>query len=175
MTEKQRGVLRGMSVGAAAAILVVLIGGLADPFGLGALPQSGALRLALGAGLVPGLFLAVSIGRLAGHRFFTPEDIDGSGLTEGSARARLLQALLQNTLEQSALALCAWLAWAALLPASALSAVPLAALCFGLGRVLFFAGYGRGAAGRAIGFTLTFYPSVLMLLCALAALLARLG
>ena len=35
--------------------------------------------------LAPTCVLAVCIGRLASHRFMTPEDIDGGGLTPGSA------------------------------------------------------------------------------------------
>jgi len=45
--------------------------------------------------------LLICIARLAKHRFFTPEDINGSALTSGTERARLLQALLQNTREQT--------------------------------------------------------------------------
>ena len=49
--------------------------------------------------------LAINIGLLARHRFFTPDDIDGGGLTPGTATAHILQSMLQNTLEQSVLAL----------------------------------------------------------------------
>ena len=38
-----------------------------------------------------------------------------------------------------------------------------AALLFLIGRILFSRGYERGASARAVGFGLTFYPSVLML------------
>ena len=46
---------------------------------------------------------------------------------------------------------------------------------FLLGRVLFFAGYAGGAPRRALGFALTFYPTVTLLLGALAFALHRLG
>merc|ERR1712001_715512 len=59
---------------------------------------------------------AVSIGRLAKHRFFTPNDIDGSGLTQASAQAQILQSIIQNTLEQSLLASITYLVWAVLIP-----------------------------------------------------------
>jgi uncharacterized membrane protein YecN with MAPEG domain len=39
-------------------------------------------------------------------------------------------------------------------------------ILFAVGRLLFWIGYRRGAAGRAFGFALTFYPSVLALLAA---------
>src|SRR5262245_7623252 len=54
--------------------------------------------------LLLALCLAASVIFVANHRFFTPEDIDGSGLTKGTPWARLLQARLQNTLEQTVLA-----------------------------------------------------------------------
>ena len=75
----------------------------------------------------------------------------------------MLQAMLQNTLEQSVLAIGAYLVWATLLPSHLLSAVPCCSTLFALGRALFFKGYESGAGSRAVGFVLTFYPSVLML------------
>ena len=113
--------------------------------------------------MVLAVLVAASIGRLAKHRFFTAADIDGGGMSEGSERARVLQSLLQNTLEQALLAVLVWGGWALLAPASWLSVVPLAALSFALGRVLFFAGYAQGAPARALGFTLSFYPTMAML------------
>lgn len=44
-----------------------------------------------------------------------------------------------------------------------LGLVPAAAVLFVIGRVLFFRGYERGAAGRALDFSLIFYPTVLLL------------
>ena len=104
------------------------------------------------------------IGRLAKHRFFTPEDIDGGALTPGTATARLLQALLQNTLEQLVIAIIAYFSAGMLLAPKMLPLVPAAALMFTLGRVLFFRGYPKGAAHRAFGFALTFYSSVALML-----------
>ena len=118
--------------------------------------------------------LAVAIARLAKHRFFTPQDIDGSGLTAGSERARMLQALLQNTLEQSVLALpvyaAALLAW----PESIGHSAAPCAILFLLGRILFFVRYEHGAPARAIGFALTFYPTLILLGWELVTLLFRL-
>lgn len=132
-------------------------------------------RLALAplAALAPALMLAFCIARLAAHRFLTPEDIDGSALTAGSGRARLLQALLQNTLEQAVLAIPVYAAWSVVAPASLAGLVLTAALLFVTGRSLFFAGYQRGAAGRAFGFALTFYPTVILLACLFYWAIAR--
>jgi uncharacterized membrane protein YecN with MAPEG domain len=100
---------------------------------------------------------------LARHRFFTPADIDGGGLSEGTSTAKLLQSILQNTLEQSVLACSVHLLWAAAMPRTWQAAVPAAAMLFFFGRLLFWRGYSHGAPARAIGFGLTFYPSVAML------------
>ena len=122
------------------------------------------LRLLAAALVLPGLTLMFCIGRLAKHRFFTPEDIDGGALTPGTATARLLQALLQNTLEQLVIAIIAYFSAGMLLAPKMLPLVPAAALMFTLGRVLFFRGYRNGAAHRAYGFALTFYSSVALML-----------
>ena len=56
-----------------------------------------------------------------------------------------------------------------LLPAGLIGWVPAAALLFALGRVLFVAGYASGAAARAFGFALTFYPTVTLLIASALA------
>ena len=164
MDATQRGVARGIGC---AALIMLLAYGLAAYLGrdgsLGGMLDE-RLMLAALALLAPALELMICIGRLAKHRFFTPEDIHGSGVTAGSERARLLQALLQNTLEQSVLAAIAYIAAALLLPAQLLGWIPAAATMFLIGRGFFYAGYGKGAPSRAFGFGLTFYPTVVLLL-----------
>ncbi|MCM5705134.1 MAPEG family protein [Larsenimonas salina] len=160
----QRRVLRGMALGMMSAVMIVLLGRWLDPFSLEARATlADRVQLAAAAMSVPALCVMVTVGRLAAHRFITPEDIDGGGLAAGSGTAKLLQALIQNTLEQAVLAIVAYGLWAAFMPPRWLSVVPLAAGLFLVGRVLFCAGYRRGAPARALGFTLCFYPSSLML------------
>jgi hypothetical protein len=125
---------------------------------------------ALTADAFVSLWLAISIGLLARHRFFTPEDIDGGGLTQGTDTANILQATLQNTLEQTVLAVLAHLAWAVVMPLAWISAIPAAVVLFLIGRLLFVRGYRGGAPSRSLGFALTFYPSVLMLVCVIVAI-----
>ena len=124
--------------------------------------------------LAPAATLMICVARLAKHRFFTPEDIDGSALTSGTERARFLQALLQNTLEQACIAVPIYVATSFVVPARLLGVVPAAAVLFVIGRALFFAGYAQGASSRAYGFALTFYPTVLMLLITLSVGVLRL-
>jgi uncharacterized membrane protein YecN with MAPEG domain len=56
------------------------------------------------------------------------------------------------------------------MPTRWLSVVPLAAIAFVVGRLLFMRGYERGAPARALGFTLTFYVSSTMLVSMLVYL-----
>lgn len=114
--------------------------------------------------MVPSVFLLISIARLANHRFFTPADIDGDPSHPDTPQAIELQRILQNTLEQSALATTAYIVWALIAPDHWLPTLSLAAILFAVGRTLFFIGHSKGAAGRALGFTLTFYPSVVLLI-----------
>ena len=130
------------------------------------LPAAASLEIRLeilaAALMAPAISLFICIARLAKHRFFTPEDINGSALTEGTSRAKLLQAMLQNTLEQLALALPVYVACAFLFPIGFLGLVPAAAAMFLVGRVLFYLGYSGGARSRAFGFAFTFYPTVML-------------
>ena len=159
-------------MGAAITFVVIVSAILAGPMMLSPEAAIGErIAFALRADTFIALWLAISVGLLARHRFFTPEDIDGGGLTHGSETANILQATLQNTLEQTVLALPVHLAWAILLPVSWSSAIPAAVVLFLCGRVLFVRGYRGGAPSRAIGFALTFYPSVLMLMFVVGAVL----
>ena len=108
--------------------------------------------------------LALNIAVIARHRFVTPADLDGSGLAEGTARIRLYQATLQNTLEQTVLALSTHVVWALTMPRPWQGVIAVAAILFFIGRLLFWRGTASGATTRAFGFALTFYPSLLMIL-----------
>lgn len=156
LNQKQRGVAVGMVVGLAFSFVVVFYGArvfinldAADCFAI--------------SFLLPAVALFVAIARLAKHRFFNAADIDGSALTAGTDQARLLQALLQNTLEQLALAIPVYIVALFGSHESVQDAVPVCACTFLAGRVLFFVSYKRGASARAFGFAITFYPTVLLM------------
>ncbi len=171
--EKQRGVFQRMIVGALVTAIVLLFGAILNPFGF-AVDWNASERLwvAAVALLSPALMLMISIGRLAMRRFYHADDIDGGGLTHGSDEARMLQSILQNTLEQGVLAGFIYIAWVAVMPGSTMSVPLLAAVLFAVGRVLFFASYEKGAPWRGTGFALTFYPSILMLVVVAITLMA---
>jgi hypothetical protein len=169
-TRTQAGVAAGMAAGFAVTVAAFMWPSLPP------VPPGTEERLALwlAASAAVALWLLVGVALLARHRFFTPADIDGGGLTEGTATAKLLQTLIQNTLEQALLAIPAYGAWLWLMPQERRGLVILCAGLFGLGRLLFFLLYARGAPWRALGFTLTFYPTVGLYLFLLPALAARL-
>ncbi|MDP3293551.1 MAG: MAPEG family protein [Nevskia sp.] len=162
LSQNQRGVIKGIASGLTLAATSMAMSAYAlHPLGASLAERASLLALCL---IPPATALTISIARLAKHRFFTPSDIDGSALTEGSDRARLLQALLQNTLEQVALAVPVYVAWAMLAPARMLGALVATSGLFLLARLLFYKRYRSGAAARSLGFALTFYPTVLLLI-----------
>ena len=169
LSGKQTGVAKGMALAVLVSILIIVVGIFYDPFNIGATQNIKNRTEILGSSLLlPILVLLVSIARLARHRFFSPYDIDGSGLSTGSKKAVILQSLLQNTLEQAVLASGAYVVGCLTMPSSWLSVIPLCSIAFLIGRISFFIGYEKGAASRAFGFALTFYPTAGLILLLLA-------
>jgi len=163
--DEQRGVLRGMAIGAAITAVSIAAAIARPPEAL--IPGrlfANSIERALAWDVFVVACLLANIAVLARHRFSTPEDIGGGAQSGGTARARALQGALQNTLEQVVLAVFAHLAWAALMPREWQAVVPVAVALFVVGRLLFWRGYARGAPARSLGFALTFYPSVAMML-----------
>lgn len=115
--------------------------------------------------LFPGLAMAAMIAKLAATRFFDDASIDGQPFAPGSA-AEIDARVLQNTLEQLALALALWPVTGYLLAVDG----PGVVLCLGIGfavaRLAFWAGYHRSPPLRAFGFAATFYPTLMALLWA---------
>ncbi|MCA1798064.1 MAG: MAPEG family protein [Xanthomonadaceae bacterium] len=163
LTDKQQGVLRGVVSGSIVTLLALTLAVVTHPSALTPDPGfSASLVHALSWDVLIAACLMVSIGLVARHRFFTPDDIDGGGLTKGTPQVQVLQSILQNTLEQTVLAVSVHTIWAAVMPQTWQAAVPAAVILFLVGRVLFWRGYAQGAGARALGFALTFYPSVAM-------------
>ncbi|MEO8937464.1 MAG: MAPEG family protein [Burkholderiaceae bacterium] len=168
MDKTQHGVARGMGSALAVAVAVFLVARQVTFFNSEAPDLWFRMKVAALSSLLPTLTLFACIARLARHRFFTPEDIQGSAESSGTRKAQILQSLLQNTLEQGSVALPVYAAVSLLGSNRLLALVPAAAAMFVVGRILFFIGYAKGAPFRAFGFALTFYPTVLLLLIAVA-------
>lgn len=132
-------------------------------------PIEARLTTAVIAAVIMAGWLAAGIANVARLRFFSPTAIDAgsNALDEATAQGR---AVLQNSLEQVVLALPVYVGLAVMLDRSMVLIAVMTGL-FSAGRALFWAGYADGAAARAFGFALTFYPSVAGLLIILATLL----
>ncbi len=161
LNSEQKGVARGAGSAAVFSAVFLVVGYLWFPFELGTFEGPAArLVFALKADLFVFLWLVAAVGRVANYRFFSPEDIQGGGLTESSKDIKVPLSLLQNTQEQALLAIGAHLALASLLEGTELTVIPLLVALFCIGRAAFWFGYGGGAASRAFGFGTTFYPTV---------------
>ena len=168
LDKTQLSVARGMASALVVAVLVFLAVSQVTFINSEALDLWFRLKIASLSSLVPTLTLFICVARLAKHRFFNPEDNQGSAQSSGTRKAEVLQSLLQNTLEQASLALPVYAAVSLLGSSRWLTLVPAAAAMFLVGRTLFFVGYAKGAPSRAFGFALTFYPTALLLLIAVA-------
>lgn len=171
---EQRRVLWGM--GRAVAVMVLVLGfGAALTWRLiPALPRlEDRLVFALRCDLFVVAWLAAAVAAVARGRFFSPADIEGAGYGVAGPRIAVASAVLGNTLEQAVLAVVAHVGLASLLRGRELVVVPLLVGLFCAGRLAFWTGYRHGASGRAFGFGLTFYPSVLALISALVLLVVR--
>jgi uncharacterized MAPEG superfamily protein len=121
------------------------------------------MELVLPCTLLPVATLFLAIINMALFRVHSPADIDAA-LAEPSKLARVYQSMIQNTLEQTALAIPIYTVAGTILPSSRLVVVPYVAILFFIGRIAFFLGYSRSAPGRSIGFTLTVIPTLLLFL-----------
>lgn len=173
LSATQRGVATGMASGFAVSAIVLGLGYVLHPLSPAAAPDfTTRLRFALAADLLIWVWLVVAVGNVARARFFSPADIAGSGLTRASSAMAIRTAILENTFEQAVLTFGAHLGLAAASP-QAVRWIPALIVLFWIGRAAFWIGYRRGAAGRAFGFAMTFYPTVFAYIVALVALIGQ--
>lgn len=169
---EQRGIRNGALAALAIAITAISACLFVDQpaFELGDIDGDKA-RLAAIASLLVGS-LAVAIMNVANQRFYEPLDRNAAVAATATDKIVQMQAILRNTHEQVTIAtLVYFIAWQ-MLPRQWTDCIMAAALLFAFGRIFFTRGYAKGAAGRAFGFGLTFYPSILLALLSLYAALA---
>lgn len=118
------------------------------------------LAFALRADVFVFFWVLLGVRLVAKRRFNSSADINGAAFGPPSAAIALDVAFLQNTLEQTVIAVGAHLALATVLSGSALSLIVASVLLFGIGRVTFLLGYRRGAGGRAFGMVTTALPTL---------------
>ena len=163
---EQRGVALAM-LGALVTSIIVLSVVAADRTAASE-PFAARLQSAIRADSFVVAWLVAAIANVARLRFFSDRDIAGSSAETESGEVRVAGAILQNTFEQVGLAIGTHLIVAATFSRS-IALVQALACLFAIGRLLFWAGYNGGARGRAFGFALTFYPSVLALAASVTA------
>lgn len=171
---EQRSVLHGMILALSITVAVLGLGGaVAWPI-LPVLPGvADRIGFALRCDLLVVIWLVAAVAAVAQVRFFSVADIGGAGFGSPSARIAVASAILQNTLEQAVLAVTVHLGLASILRGREMVLVPLLVGLFCAGRLAFWLNYRNGAGARALGFGLTFYPSVLGLGVALVLLTIR--
>lgn len=135
-----------------------------------AFPESLAGRMAMAAqaGAFVLLCLLVAVGMVSFGRRQSADDIGGAAAGPPSPALAVKAAFLQNTLEQAVLAGGAFFAFAAVATGADMALLPVAAMLFCTGRVLFWLGYPRGAGARAPGMAMTLLPGALLLLYSMA-------
>jgi hypothetical protein len=132
------------------------------------------LAFVLKADLFIILWLAVAVRMVSRMRFVSADDNRGAAYAPPSPRLAVKAAFLQNTLEQSVIAIGAHLALATLIEGPALALIVGAVALFMAGRAAFLSGYPRGAGARAFGMVTTALPSILGCLWALGLIAATL-
>jgi len=164
-----------MGMGLVSVVALIIVSETSNPFGFSdEMDMTSRMAVGIQSCVVLAIFMVACVARLAKHRFFTPEDIDADATQGGTDRAQVLQSMLQNTLEQTFIASLVYMAWAVVMPPRWLSVVPITAIVFAVGRVLFLVGYEKGAPARALGFALGFYSSSAMLVCVIGHFLHQL-
>ena len=174
---EQRGVLFG-SAAAIATCAVVLVASYAwlpgSAFGLHAGMDAGErIAFALKADMLVFLWLAGCVRAVSSGRFRSAADIRGSAYAPPSPAIAVQAAVLQNSLEQTVLAVGAHLGLAAVVRGDELVLIPSLVLLYLAGRVSFAAAYPRGAAARSFGMALTGASTIAAFGIATAVLLWR--
>ena len=117
------------------------------------------------------LWLAGCVGGVSQGRFWTAADCKGSAFGPPGPKIAVRAAVLQNSLEQTVLAVGAHLLLATVLSAEELVLIPLLVLLYLVGRATFAIGYARSPIARAFGMALTGAPLAFAYVLAAALIL----
>jgi hypothetical protein len=119
------------------------------------LDTASRMAFALQVDLVVFLWLAGCVRAVSKGRFHSPADIRGSASGPPSPALEVRAAVLQNSLEQTVLAVGAHLILATVLRGPELRVIPLLVALYMIGRATFAWGYARRPVGRAFGMAVT--------------------
>ncbi|MBX3562642.1 MAG: MAPEG family protein [Sphingomonas sp.] len=161
---EQRGILRQSALAILAAGFAMIAGYLwlpGEPLGVTESPGSGdRIAFALKWDLPVFLWLAGCLRAVASGRFREPADRKGSAYGEPTPGLAVRIAILQNTLEQTVLAVGSHLLLAAVLRGAELVLIPVSVAVYLVGRAAFAIAYRHGAVARAFGMALTATPII---------------
>ncbi|ARS26440.1 MAPEG family protein [Sphingomonas sp. C8-2] len=172
LKQEQRVILRNSMAGLVFCVLVLAVAWWLVPT-LFRLPGGDIASLATfwsGSALLTMFWVLVGFSMVSRGRRHSLDDIRGSAFASPTPSIAIFVAFLQNTIEQTLMAVVVPIA--VLLLAGAWT-VPLVAgqvLLFAIGRVTFLMGYRKGAGGRAFGLAVTALPTLAGFLLALGAL-----
>ncbi|MEO0751359.1 MAG: MAPEG family protein [Pseudomonadota bacterium] len=130
------------------------------------LPVFALIPTIMTAFLAPGLVMAFMVGRVAQRRFFEAD----AGMGPLSEAGEVDRRVLHNTTEQLVLAATIWPAAAVLLGPYGPGVIIALGVGFALARLVYWAGCHRSGTQRVFGFAATFYPTVLVAIWAVGAL-----
>ena len=174
---EQRGVVLGSAAAIAvcAAVLVAFYVWMpGSAFGLHAGMDAGErIAFAIKADILVFLWLAGCLRAVSSGRFRSAADIRGSAYAPPSPAIAVQAAVLQNSLEQTVLAVGAHLGLAAAVRGDELVLIPALVLLYLAGRISFAAAYPKGAAARSFGMALTGVSTIAAFGIAIAVLLWR--
>lgn len=155
LSSEQKSVFIYMLIGLIIAFIVVLVP-LANPL---LIYLNNILYIVIPL-IIIGITYVFGIAHIAKMRFFDQAIINPLHEIENIKLLKAKQ-YLSNTLEQVVLATLVYILIFLIISLDSLYMITLLSIVFFIGRVLFFIGYDKGASRRALGFTLTFYPTVI--------------
>lgn len=177
LKQEQRRVLRGAARAFVVCGVVLSVAHSALPrvLELPADDLEARLMFWAGANLFVVLWVVLGVGMVSSGRRHSVADIRGSAYSAPSPKIAVAAAFLQNTLEQSFIALFVQLAMVLLLGHAALPLVAGSVLLFGLGRATFLVGYPKGAGARSFGMAVTALPSMFAFALCIGVLIVRIA
>nr|WP_297459154.1 MAPEG family protein [uncultured Halomonas sp.] len=160
----------GISLGIFLTLLIAMLGIWLLPDIAGPFDNASRLALAAKCLVAPAIMMLLGV-IVVGLTRLGSDMLDPTRVNASTQGMRVSLRYLGNTHEQLTLYIANSLALAVLLPAAWLKIVPLYALMFCLGRVLFWVGYRLDPLYRAPGFALTILPTIAAMLFNFGALI----
>lgn len=176
LAQEQRRILRNSAFGLLFCSLILTAAHWSIPrqFRMPGEDLASLLTFWAGCALLTVLWVFVGFAIVARGRRHSPDDIGGSAFAPPSPRIAIPVAFLQNTVEQSFMAVIVQIAVLLLAGGQMAALVAGQVFLFAIGRITFLAGYPKGAGGRAFGLAVTALPTLAGLVVALGALVSAL-